>query len=142
MRSTNLERLATCLTRRRSQGGGSMVAGILGGRLLDWDFRRAKKRLDFHSKHPRDVEGFPLERVRFKNIPIFLALFVGGLLGYGWGMDKHASIAVSLVMNVFIGVGNQVSMQICTCLLVDMFPMAGGAVNATVSQVYHPLFNR
>jgi len=34
-----------------------MVAGILGGRLLDWDFCRAKERLNFQPKHPRDVVG-------------------------------------------------------------------------------------
>lgn len=46
-------------------------------------------------------------------------------------MEKHWSFIVPLVLNVFVGAGNQFTMQITSILLVDLFPQGAGAITAS-----------
>lgn len=112
-------------------GMGSLLTAIFGGRLLDWDYRRTKKRLGFVQKHPRDIEGFPIERTRLHFLPISYSLMLAAMLVYGWSFDKHQSFVIPLVLNFFVGLGNQYTMQIVQILLVDLYPQAGGAITAS-----------
>jgi len=46
-------------------------------------------------------------------------------------MEKHWSFVVPLVLCVFVGFGNQFTMQVCNILLVDLFPQGAGAITAS-----------
>ena len=49
---------------------------------------------------------------------------------YGWSIDQHWPFEVPLVLCVFVGFGNQFTMQVCNILLVDLFPQNAGAITA------------
>lgn len=121
-----------------AQGGGSLISGTLGGRLIDWRFRRSKAQLNFKPRFPRDLEGFPIEKVRYWFLPLTLPVFLAALIGFGWALETRSSLAVALVMNFFIGICNQFTMQTCSILLIDMLPMRAGAVVAAVSFLLPP----
>lgn len=50
---------------------------------------------------------------------------------YGWSMERRWSFVVPLVLNFFVGCGNQFTMQVCNILLVDLFPSGAGAITAS-----------
>lgn len=116
----------------RSQGAGALLAGVLGGRLLDWQFRRTKQELNFQPKHHRDIEGFPIETVRFRFLPYYLPVYVAALLGFAWSLQTRTSVAVSIAMSFIIGLLSQFNTQCCSVCLIDMIPMRSGAAVASV----------
>jgi hypothetical protein len=121
----------------RPQGLGSMVIGMWGGRLHDWQFARIKRRLDFRPRHARDLEGYPIEKCRLEFVPIYMPLYLASVVGYGWMLDKTVNIAGPLVMSFVIGMGAQFSTQMCSLLLIDMFPANAGASSASVCLLLH-----
>ena len=133
------------LNATRPQGLGSMCIGALGGRVQDWYFARRKRQLDFRPKHPRDLEGFPIERVRFAMVPYYVPVWLAACVSYGWMLDKKVNIAGPLVVSFFIGAGTQFNTQTCQLILVDMFPSNAGASSASVRRsfgLYRRLLNR
>ncbi|CAK7221107.1 hypothetical protein SBRCBS47491_004415 [Sporothrix bragantina] len=117
------------------QGFGSLLVGVLGGRVHDWYFARLQARLHFTPKHARDLDGFPIERCRLRFVPYYLPVYLAAVVGYGWALDKTASIAVPLVLSLLIGMGAQFSSQACSLLLVDMFPSNAGASSAAYNMI-------
>jgi hypothetical protein len=111
---------------------GALIIGIVGGRFQDWYFRRCKKKLNYRPKHPRDLEGFPIERVRFAMVPYYLPVWMAACIGYGWMLQKRVHIAGPLSISFLIGAGSQFNVQINQLMLVDMFPNNAGASSATV----------
>lgn len=57
-------------------GFGSLFTAIFGGRVLDWDLKRTMKRVGFVQKHPRDVDGFAIERCRCHFLPISYSFMI------------------------------------------------------------------
>lgn len=119
----------------RPQGLGCMAVGIFGGRFQDWYFRRMKRKLNFHPKHHRDLDGFPIERVRFATVPYYIPFWVVACVGYGFMLQHKVNLAGPLVLSFFIGAGTQFSSQTCQLILVDMFSSNAGASSASVSSV-------
>lgn len=117
----------------RPQGLGSMTIGLFGGRFQDWYFRRIKRKLNFQPKHPRDLDGFPIERVRFAMVPYYIPIWAAACIGYGFMLEKRVYLAGPLVVSFLIGAGTQFSSQTCQLILVDFFPTNAGASSATVS---------
>ena len=66
-------------------GFGSLFTAVFGGRILDWDLKRTMKRVGFVQKHPRDVEGFAIERCRCRLLPISYSFMI-------FALRKHASL--------------------------------------------------
>lgn len=104
----------------------------MGGRLIDWQFRRMKKALNFQPKHYRDIEGFPIETARFKFLPYYLPVYISCILGFAWSLQYRANVAISIVMCFIIGTLSQFNTQCCSVCLIDMVPMRSGAAVASV----------
>jgi hypothetical protein len=88
-----------------SIGGGMVVSSILTGKLLDWEYRRTKARLDTRRQQDREKNGesgngddFPIEVARLRSTPVYLAIYVTAIAGYGWSLRSGTSIAVPLVL--------------------------------------------
>ncbi|KAJ5738132.1 hypothetical protein N7493_001287 [Penicillium malachiteum] len=114
-----------------SQGAGALLSGVMGGRLIDWQFRRMKVALNFQPKHHRDIEGFPIETARFKFLPYYLPVYIASILGFAWSLQYRANIAISIVMSFIIGALSQFNTQCCSVCLIDMVPMRSGAAVAS-----------
>jgi hypothetical protein len=89
-----------------SLGGGMVVGSSFTGKLLDWEYRRIKAKLE--TRRQRDTEkhvnagnedDFPIEMARLRSTPLYLAIYVAAVVGYGWSLKSGASIAVPLVLH-------------------------------------------
>ena len=78
-----------------STGGGMIIGSTFTGKLLDWEFRRAKNR----SK--KSGKPFCIEHARLRTMPAHLSLFVALVISWGWALEKGTHIAVPLVLQFF-----------------------------------------
>lgn len=116
-------------------GGGGALGTIFQGKVLDWHFRRAKKKWE-QEKAMREIgegaekqgtekatshgghdEDFPIEEATMKTQVISITVFAAALVGYGWSIDKGASIAVPLLMQVI----GKCSRQLLECSFNDSY---------------------
>ena len=71
-------------------GCGALLASLIVGRLVDWNFRRHAKRLGvvIHKRRQQDLANFPIERARLEiTLPlVYSACAV--FIAYGWTMQS------------------------------------------------------
>jgi multidrug resistance protein len=113
-------------------GVGCLIAPILGGRLLDWNFRRLAIKHGFpvDKKRATDLKDFPLEQAR---IQVTLPLVIIGdaaLLCYGWVMQMETNLAAPLVLLFFIGLCLTGSFNCNSVMLVDLYPLSPSTATA------------
>jgi len=95
-------------------GGGMLFGSAFTGKLLDRDYRRmkesiAKKAQADPEKHAKDhsdglkEDDFPIELARLRTMPIYLVIFIGCCIGYGWCLQERVNIAGPLVLQILIG---------------------------------------
>lgn len=103
-----------------STGGGMLLGSSLTGKLLDFEFKRIKKRvLERRGKESSvdvDEEGekssfsrdediakdpsFPIEQARLRTMPFHLFIFVVATIGWGWCLQQEVAIAAPLVLQI------------------------------------------
>ena len=89
-------------------GGGMMFGGVANGELLDFEYRRAKRRILARiaadpecTLSPEDAtkdENFPIEHARLRLMPPMFALYCAACIGYGWCLQAKVSIAGPLIL--------------------------------------------
>ena len=113
-------------------GAGCFLAPLLGGRALDWNFRRVTRRGGFplDRKRAHSLKDFPLEHAR---VPVALPLILVGdaaLLCYGWVLQVEAPLAAPLVILFVMGVTLTGSFNVMSVILVDYYPMSPSTATA------------
>lgn len=73
-------------------GAGFAVGCLLGGRLVDWEYRRSKE------KHGDQLNLFI---ARLKYAPLFNTLFCIGFIAVEWCLDKKTHIAAPMIVFFF-----------------------------------------
>ncbi|KAF2213501.1 hypothetical protein CERZMDRAFT_66981 [Cercospora zeae-maydis SCOH1-5] len=107
-----------------SIGGGSIVAAFSTGFLVDWNYRRHAKRLNFPIVKNRqtDLSDFPIELAR---VQIGLPILICGALvtiGYGWMLDHKVSLAGPIVLLALFGYCISAGFQVLNVLMLDIYP--------------------
>jgi len=105
-------------------GFGSVVSAFTTGKLVDWNYRRHAKRLDFPLILNRklDLTDFPIERARLE-VALPLLYFGSGLIiVYGWLLTLNVSLAGPLILLFFIGWCIFATYQVTAILVVDIYP--------------------
>jgi hypothetical protein len=105
-------------------GVGSILSAFTTGKIVDWNYRRHAKRLNFPVKRNRrqDLSSFPLERARLEiALPLF---YIGAatIVIYGWVMKIHTSIAVPIILLFILGYSLLAAFQCLSILMVDIYP--------------------
>ncbi|KAK6008363.1 hypothetical protein QM012_000266 [Aureobasidium pullulans] len=105
-------------------GVGGIVSAFTTGKAVDWNYRRHAKRngFPFVKNKQQDMTEFPLEKARLEvAMPLF---YLGALtiLGYGWVMDKHVSLAGPIILLFFMGYALTAAFQVYNILIVDIYP--------------------
>lgn len=105
-----------------STGAGSLIATLTTGKLVDWNYRRHAKRLNFPIQENRqvDLSNFPVERVRMEiGLP---AMLLGAfcVIAYGWMLDHTSSPVGPIVCISILGYGLVTSAQVLNVLMVDI----------------------
>lgn len=103
-------------------GIGCCIAAVGQGYALDWNYGRVAKKVGMTVDLRRgdDLTNFPIESARIQ--PLYPALVLGAsaLIGYGWALDQETSVAVPLVMLLFIGICIPPSWNVLNTLIVDL----------------------
>ncbi|KAL8832096.1 MAG: hypothetical protein Q9191_000475 [Dirinaria sp. TL-2023a] len=116
-------------------GLGSMLASVLVGRFLNWNFRRHARRLGMEvvDRKQQDLTNFPIEAARLQ---VVLPLMYGAavtVISYGWVMMSHTSLAgplVFLFLSTFCMTGCSTGLN---ALIVDLNLRSPGAASAAMN---------
>ncbi|KAF9550043.1 MFS general substrate transporter [Agrocybe pediades] len=119
-----------------SIGGGTVAGSALSGRILDFEYRRSKKKVEAKNANSTgsvDIsreENFPLEKTRLHLAPYLIVVSTALSAGYGWCLLKKVNIAVPLILQFFIGAISIIVMNFATTLMIDLLPGQSSSVTA------------
>ncbi|KAH9904342.1 MFS general substrate transporter [Xylariomycetidae sp. FL2044] len=112
---------------------GSVVAAVLVGKGLNWNFQRHARRLGVtvDSSRQMDLAEFPLERARIEILlpPFVLSVVIVAV--WGWAIETQASVAVPIVLIFFLGVGLSGAASVFNALITDIRPEKASAASAS-----------
>ncbi|KAI9659638.1 MAG: hypothetical protein M1831_003719 [Alyxoria varia] len=105
-------------------GAAVIVGGYLNGKLMDWNYRVTAKQAGrtIDKVAGDDLIDFPIEKARGRGSYWVLAVYICGLSGYGWSVEKHAHESVPLILQFVLGLLCTSFQQTYNALLVDVFP--------------------
>jgi hypothetical protein len=100
------------------------LSAFTTGKLIDWNYRRHAKRLNFPIQRNRqtDLASFPVELVRMQiALPVF---FIGSacVIGYGWMISHKIGLAGPIVLLFVLGYTLIAGNQVLNVLMVDLWP--------------------
>ena len=114
-------------------GCGSVLAGLIRGRLIDSRYKFHAKRLNFPMEYNRrvDLSNFPIERARLEVAIPLMALGSACFIGFGWMVQFKVNLSGPLIFLFIIGFCVSASINTVAVLLVDIYP--GKAATATAA---------
>ncbi|KAH0838000.1 major facilitator superfamily domain-containing protein [Lanmaoa asiatica] len=91
-------------------GGGTIIGGLITGKLMDRDYRELKEKISQESstdpENPVSVaqaakdENFPIEQARMQMAPFHLLVYTACCAGYGWCLEKEVNMAAPLILQI------------------------------------------
>ncbi|KAJ5962038.1 hypothetical protein N7501_006979 [Penicillium viridicatum] len=125
-----------------SLGTGSIVASVVTGRLLDWNYRRmaANKATNLTAAEQETTEdSISIEKARSMITIPLVVLGSVTVLAFGWVLKYGAPLAAPEVLLFFVGVGQTGGFISTSTLLVDLHtanPAAATAANNLVRSFF------
>ncbi|KAH9885883.1 MFS general substrate transporter [Xylariomycetidae sp. FL2044] len=112
---------------------GSVLAVIVAGKAMNWNFRRHARNLGLQVDKDRqmDLAGFPIERARIEVAipPVVLSMVI--ITAWGWALEAQVSIGIICVLVFLLGVGLVSATSVFTALIVDVRPGKTSAAAAS-----------
>ncbi|KAL2015461.1 hypothetical protein VTK56DRAFT_5386 [Thermocarpiscus australiensis] len=98
------------------------LSAFATGRLLNLSYDRtaAEMGVSVSKGHATDLRDFPIERARLRTVNFRVAMSAALVMGYGWALQAGLSMAVPLVLQLFIGLTIQMVFTALNTLLVDL----------------------
>ncbi|KAL9622299.1 MAG: hypothetical protein Q9160_003310 [Pyrenula sp. 1 TL-2023] len=115
-----------------SLGSGASLAALMNGQMLDRNFHRIARQLNFpvNKKRQSDLSKFPIEKARLQiAIPL---CYVGCacLIIHGWIMNIEGPLAADLVV-LFIGCYSLTgAFNVTSTLIIDFYPTTSATATA------------
>jgi len=124
-----------------SIGSGMFAASFSSGRILDWEFRRIgkeveKKRMEGEKQGAEKLKtgkydaDYPIEKARLRLIPLFMVLFIGSNLGYGWCIQRQVHISGPLILQFIVGYTAIIVLNAAATYVIDLLPAQSSSVSA------------
>jgi MFS family permease len=112
---------------------GSVVAVVLVGKALNWNFQRHAKRLGITVDKGRhmDLSEFPIERARIEVLVLPFLLSVIVITAWGWAVENQVSIGVVVVLVFLLGLGLSGVASVFSALITDIRPEKASAASAS-----------
>ena len=113
-------------------GAGCVVASLLCGRLIDFNYKRMAKINNITIDRTRgdDLRNFPIEEARVQVIYPLIALGIAALVAYGWVLQVEAPLAAPLILQFVIGLCLVGSYDVMCVMLVDLYPESPATATA------------
>ncbi|KAK0475764.1 major facilitator superfamily domain-containing protein [Armillaria novae-zelandiae] len=122
-----------------ANGGGMILGAFSNGRLLDFDYRRAREKLVRSAQDKtidediRSNETFPLESVRLRWSPYFVIMYAACVIGWGWCIEKSVPLVGPLILQAALGFACMSIINTIMTLMVDLIPTQSSSVIACVN---------
>ncbi|KAK0500000.1 major facilitator superfamily domain-containing protein [Armillaria luteobubalina] len=123
-----------------ANGGGLIFGAITNGRLLDFDYRRARDKYlrsaqdkIINETVPQNRNTFPLESVRLQWAPYFVFMYAACVIGWGWCVEKSVLLVGPLILQVALGFACISIINTIMTLMVDLIPDQSSSVTACVN---------
>lgn len=116
-------------------GSGALVASILTGYLMDWNFRRHAKLvgMTISNGKQQDLRGFPLEKARVEVIWPYHFLTIVCMITFGWVMHFGTSIAGPEILLFCLGFVITGAFNVSNTFLVDLHRESPATATAAVN---------
>jgi MFS family permease len=103
---------------------GVILSMYLAGKVMDRNYKYTAAKIGFtvDKVSGDDLASFPIEQARSRGCAYLLVLSFGVMLGYGWSIERHAPVAIPLILQLFQGFLATWFLQSFGALLVDAFP--------------------
>ncbi|KIK68315.1 hypothetical protein GYMLUDRAFT_153793 [Collybiopsis luxurians FD-317 M1] len=123
-----------------SIGGGMFLGSLSSGRILDGEFQRIQREVD--RKRKTEAGGvekqktgkydadYPIEKARLRLVPLFMILFIGANLGYGWCIQRQVNISGPLILQFIVGYTAIIVLNASATFVVDLMPAQSSSVSA------------
>ncbi|CAI7566543.1 unnamed protein product [Penicillium glandicola] len=113
-------------------GLGATIASVINGKLLDFNYRRLAKQLNFPLTKNRetDLRNFPIEKARLQLAFPLLALGSICVLVFGWFLDRGIHLAAPTCILFLMGLGLTGAFNTVSTLLVDLYPTQAAKATA------------
>lgn len=121
-------------------GGGMLFGSWINGSILDREYQNVKRKMERRCREDpeckvrvEDVtkdEIFPIEYARFRTMPVYCAVYVACVAGYGWTLQAKTNIAGPLILQIIMGYCIICMMNTTQTLIVDLLPNQGSSVTA------------
>lgn len=118
-------------------GTGSIVASVITGRLLDWNFKRMKA----HNASDEATADKPISVEKARSMITIPLVVLGSVtvLAFGWVLKYGAPLAAPEILLFFVGVGQTGGFISTSTLLVDLHtthPAAATAANNLIRSFF------
>ncbi|KAI0395730.1 MFS general substrate transporter [Xylariaceae sp. FL0594] len=112
---------------------GSVVAVVVVGKALNWNFQRHARRLGITVDRGRnmDLAEFPIERARIEVLvpPFLLSIVV--ITAWGWTVENRVSVGAVVVLVFLLGLGLSGAASVFSALITDIRPEKASAASAS-----------
>ncbi|KAK0205199.1 major facilitator superfamily domain-containing protein [Desarmillaria ectypa] len=123
-----------------ANGGGLILGAIINGRLLDFDYRRARDKFlrtaqdkTINEHVLRNFDTFPLESVRLQWSLHFVIMYATCVIGWVWCVEKSVFLAGPLILQVVLGFASISIINTIMTLMVDLIPDQSSSITACVN---------
>ncbi|KAK0440244.1 major facilitator superfamily domain-containing protein [Armillaria borealis] len=121
-----------------SNGAGMILGAFSNGKLLDFDYHRARDKI-LRSAQGKTIDEnvqsndtFPLESVRLQWSPYFVIMYAACVIGWGWCVEKSALLVGPLILQAALGFACTSIINTIMTLMVDLIPDQSSSVIACV----------
>ena len=113
-------------------GAGASLAALMNGQLLDRNFKRIAKKLNFPitKKQQSNLQNFPIEKARLQVAFPALYLSCVCILIHGWILDIGGPLAAVLVFLFIGGCCLTCAFNVTSTLLIDFYPRSSATATA------------
>jgi multidrug resistance protein len=113
-------------------GLGATIASIVNGKVLDFNYRRLAKQLNFPLTKNRetDLRNFPIEKARLQLAFPLLALGSISVLVFGWFLNYGIHLAAPTCILFLMGLTLTGAFNTISTLLVDLYPTQAAKATA------------
>jgi hypothetical protein len=94
------------------------------GKAIDHNYKHTAAKTGFMVDRVSgdDLANCPIEEARSRGGAYLLVLSFGVMLSYGWSIERHAPVAIPLILQFYQGFPATWFLQSFSALLVDVFP--------------------
>ncbi|KAK0186398.1 MFS general substrate transporter [Armillaria mellea] len=122
-----------------ANGSGMILGAFSNGRLLDFDYCRARDKfprcaqVKTINENGQNNDAFPLESVRLQWSPYFVVMYAACVIGWGWCVEKSVPLMGPLILQAALGFACMSIINTIMTLMVDLIPNQSSSVIACVN---------